>query len=52
MTDIIIVAVIILVVGAASLYLYRAKKRGQKCVGCPYCKECGGSCSSEKSSDK
>ena len=46
MIDAIIIIAIVLIVGGASFYLIRAKKRGQKCIGCPYAKECGGrSCS-------
>lgn len=44
MIDAIIIIAIVLIVGGASFYLIRAKKRGQKCIGCPYAKECGGSC--------
>ena len=33
--DIVIIAVIVLIVGAASYYIYRAKKSGKKCIGCP-----------------
>lgn len=53
MTDIIIVAVLVLIIGSASLYIYRAKKSGQKCIGCPSSKECGSkNCSCGCSSDK
>ena len=45
MIDVIAVAVIGLVVGAAAGYVYKEKKRGARCVGCPYAKSCGGSCS-------
>lgn len=46
MTDIILLAVIALILGGAGLYICKAKKRGQKCIGCPYAKTggCGGSC--------
>lgn len=43
--DYIAIAVIVLIVGAAVFYIVRAKKRGEKCVGCPYAKQCGSSCS-------
>lgn len=33
--DIVVIAVIVLIVGAASFYIYRAKKSGKKCIGCP-----------------
>ncbi|MBR2371162.1 MAG: FeoB-associated Cys-rich membrane protein [Clostridia bacterium] len=42
--DYIAIAVIILIVGAAAFYIIRAKKRGQKCVSCPYSKQCGEKC--------
>jgi hypothetical protein len=44
MADLIIVAIIALIVAAASAYIYREKKRGAKCIGCPSAKTCGGSC--------
>ena len=54
LTDYIILGVIALVVGGAIAYIIRAKKRGQKCIGCPdsgSCHSgakggCGGSCGS------
>ena len=39
--DIIIVAVLALILGLAARYVYKAKKSGKKCIGCPD----GGSCS-------
>lgn len=42
--DYIAIAVILLIVGASVFYIIRAKRRGQKCVGCPYSKECSGKC--------
>ena len=44
--DLIIIAVIVLIVGGASAYIIRAKKRGQKCIGCPVGKDCSGKCGS------
>ena len=45
MKDLILIAIILLLAGAALWYLYRAKKRGETCIGCPYAKQCGsGSC--------
>lgn len=56
LTDIIVIAVIVLIVGGASYYIYRAKKSGQKCIGCPHSKQCASKncscgCTSEGSSD-
>ena len=36
------------IVAAVVVYLVRAKKKGQTCVGCPYGKQCGGHCDSTK----
>lgn len=35
MTDFIIAAVLVFIVGAAVFYIYKAKKSGKKCIGCP-----------------
>lgn len=43
--NIIAVAVILLVIGAAVFYIVREKKRGKKCIGCPYA-DSFGSCTS------
>ena len=43
--DILILAIIVFILGGAALYIYRAKKSGAKCIGCPDAKTCGGNCS-------
>lgn len=51
MTDIIIIAAVALIVFLAGYYVYRAKKNGKKCIGCPECGSCNSkncSCYSEK----
>ena len=45
MENIIILLVVGLIVGAAAGYIWKEKKKGVKCVGCPYAQSCGGSCS-------
>lgn len=45
MTDIIIVLILLAVVGGAGAYIYKAKKSGRACIGCPSSKQCGGKCS-------
>ncbi|MBQ8293373.1 MAG: FeoB-associated Cys-rich membrane protein [Bacilli bacterium] len=40
MDDLIPIIIIVLIIGAASFYLIKAKRRGQKCIGCPYAKTC------------
>lgn len=44
MDNIIIIAIVVVIVGLASLYIYRAKKKGKKCIGCPDGGSCSGSC--------
>lgn len=55
MKDIILIAVILLIIVGAGVYVYRAKKSGAHCIGCPSAKSCGGKCKgchySEKSFD-
>lgn len=41
MADIIVIAIVVLVVGLAIRYIYKEKKNGRKCIGCPS----SGSCS-------
>ena len=36
----IVIVILILIIGAAARYVYRAKKRGVKCIGCPMAGEC------------
>ena len=44
--DIVLIIVIALILGLAVIYIINAKKNGQKCIGCPYAKECSkGTCS-------
>ncbi len=44
MDDIIIIAILLLVIGGAAFYVYKAKKSGKKCIGCPDSESCSGSC--------
>ena len=46
MVDVLIIALILAILGGAALYIYRAKKNGAKCIGCPRAKTCGGHCGS------
>lgn len=55
MENILIIAVVVLVIGCATAYIVRAKKKGVKCVGCPYAETCGKgteNCSCNCNSDK
>ncbi len=40
----IVIVILIAIIAGAVWYLYRAKKRGETCIGCPYAKQCGGKC--------
>lgn len=42
MENIVIVLIVAGVVGLAGRYLWKSKKRGVKCVGCPDGHSCGG----------
>ena len=45
MTDFIVVVILVVVIGAAVRYIYKAKKSGAKCIGCSV-GDCGsGGCS-------
>ncbi len=46
MENIIVIVIVALIIGSITGYLIRARKRGQKCIGCPYAKQCGGNCNS------
>ena len=46
MTDIIVIAVVVVILGAAVGYIIKAKKSGKKCIGCPGGGYCGGKCDS------
>lgn len=44
MANIICGIIILLCVGGAGFYIWKNKKKGVKCIGCPYAKSCSGSC--------
>jgi len=44
MVNIIIIAILLLLIFGILWYLRKSKKRGEKCIGCPYGKQCGGKC--------
>lgn len=45
MENVIVIAVAAGIVFLAGRYIYREKKKGAVCVGCPYSGNCGRSCS-------
>ncbi len=44
MENLILIAIIVLILGGALTYIYKSKKKGQKCIGCPFSKECKTKC--------
>lgn len=43
--DWIVLAIIVSVASLACWYIYRSKKKGKKCIGCPDSGKCSGVCS-------
>ena len=41
MADLIVIAIVLLIVGAAMAYIIKEKKKGTKCIGCPSAGTCG-----------
>ncbi|MBE6923833.1 MAG: FeoB-associated Cys-rich membrane protein [Ruminococcaceae bacterium] len=46
MENVIIIAVLMAILGGAAFYVYKAKKSGKKCIGCPDSGSCSGNCGS------
>ena len=44
MTDMIAFVILTAIIGLAGRYVYKAKKRGSGCIGCPMADECSGKC--------
>lgn len=42
MADLIIGGILLIIVGAAIIYIVKAKKSGIKCIGCPAAGQCSG----------
>ncbi len=41
MDDFLLIAVIVVIIIIASAYIIKQKRKGTKCIGCPYANECG-----------
>ena len=57
MADMIVGGILLIIVGSAIRYIYKAKKSGSPCIGCPNGGSCGSkngrsSCSCGSHSDK
>ena len=44
MENFIPIGILVLLIGGAIFYIFRAKKSGAKCVGCPHAKSCKSRC--------
>lgn len=42
MVNVILIGILVLILGGAGYYIYKAKKNGKKCIGCPANGNCGG----------
>lgn len=47
MTNFMVIVVLAIVIGAAIAYIVKEKKKGVRCVGCPY----GGTCGKQGTDD-
>ena len=45
MDNVIILVLLGLILGSAAGYIYKAKRKGVKCIGCPDGGKCSGCCS-------
>lgn len=45
MANIIVIAVVLVMIGAAIAYIVKEKKKGVKCIGCPAAGSCSHNCS-------
>ena len=48
MVNLILIIILLVIAGGATFYLYKFKKKGQHCIGCPYSKTCNNSCTKDK----
>lgn len=44
MKTLFLIVLLLAILGGAIVYVLRAKRRGDKCIGCPYSKTCNGNC--------
>ena len=50
--NIVIIGILVLIAGAIIWYMIRAKRRGAKCIGCPYGSSCAGKCGGSQTPKK
>lgn len=56
MINVIIAVILLIILGSAGMYVYKAKKSGAKCIGCPASKcgskNCSCCCSEHSETEK
>ena len=43
--DYLIIAIVVVILGLAAWFIWRSRKNGKKCIGCPDSGSCSGGCS-------
>jgi hypothetical protein len=51
MINVLLIIILLLIVGSISFYLYKQKKKGYHCIGCPYAGKCEKKASGECQKD-
>ncbi len=49
MENVFVVLILVAIASGIIWYLIRAKRKGKKCIGCPYAKQCGSKCNCNSS---
>ena len=44
MKNLIIIVILAVILGFAAWYVYKSRKSGKKCIGCPHGATCSGKC--------
>ena len=44
--DVVIIVILVAILLGALIYVGNQKKKGNKCIGCPYSEKCSGGCQS------
>ena len=42
--DYVIIAIVVLILGLSAWFIWKSKKSGKKCIGCPDSGSCSGNC--------
>ena len=42
--DILVLTIVLAILGGAVFYIYKSKKNGKSCIGCPHSGGCAGKC--------